>query len=166
MADPLHRSDVEKLDAYPSGPQLADDPNRLLPEQTAPSSHLEEYGAQLGSAAGKAVVAIRRTREKMRDMTAQKSANVTDIASARIQDATARLQDVRDQAGARAEELGRSARERIFELRRQTRNNLYRARLRAREVQKDYPVQVVAGAGVVGLAIGAVLRIWRSHRAY
>lgn len=165
MADPLHRSDVEKFDAYPSGPQLADDPNRLLPEQTAPSSQLEEYGAQLGSAAGKAVVAIRRTREKVRDMTAQKSAKVTDIASARIEDATARLQDVRDQAGARAEQLGRTAREQLFELRRQTRNGLYRARLRAREVQKHYPVHVVIGAGVTGLVIGALLRIWRSNRA-
>jgi hypothetical protein len=165
MANPLHRSsDVANFDTYPSDPKLTEDPNRLLPEQTE-SSPLEEYGAQLGSAAGRAVVALRRTRQKVRHITSQKSAKVTDIASGRIQDATARLQDVREQAGARAEELGRSARERVFEWRRQARNNMYRARLRAREVQNDYPVHVAIGAGLAGVVIGAGLRIWRSFRA-
>jgi hypothetical protein len=165
MAEPLHRSsDVANFDTYPSDPQLAGDPNRLLPEETE-STPLEEYGAHLGSAAGQAVVVLRRAQQKVKDMTRQRGAKVTDIASARMQDVATRLEDVRDEASARAEELGRSAREHLYEWRRQARNGVYRARLRAREVQNDYPVHVIIAAGVAGLAIGVGLRIWRSLRA-
>jgi hypothetical protein len=165
MANALHRSsDVANFDTYPSDPQLADSPNRLLPEETK-ASPLEEYGAQLGSAAGQAVVALRRAQQKVKDMATQRRAKVTDIASARMQQVTARLDDARQEASARAEELGRGARERIYEWRRQLRNSLYRSRLRAREIQNDYPVHVILGAGLAGFVIGAGLRIWRSYRA-
>lgn len=157
MAKPLHRSsDVPSFDTYPSGPELAEDTNRLLPEE-AESSTLEHYGAQLGSAAGVAVLALRRAQERVRTLATEKSAKVTDIASARVQ-------EVREEAATRAEELGRILRERTFEIRRQARNGIYRARLRAREIQNDHPLQVVIGAGVVGLVIGAGLRIWRASR--
>jgi ElaB/YqjD/DUF883 family membrane-anchored ribosome-binding protein len=157
MAKPLHRSsDVPSFDTYPSGPQLAEDTNRLLPEE-AETSTLEHYGAQLGSAAGVAVLALRRAQERVRNLASEKSARVTDIASARVQ-------EVREEAATRAEELGRTLRERTFEIRRQARNGIYRARLRARELQNDYPLQVVIGAGVVGVVIGAGLRIWRANR--
>jgi ElaB/YqjD/DUF883 family membrane-anchored ribosome-binding protein len=157
MAKPLHRSsDVPSFDTYPSGPQVADDANRLLPEE-AEASPLEHYGAQLGSAAGVAVVALRRAQEKVRRLANEKTATVTDIASARVQ-------EVREEGATRAEEWGRTLRERTFEMRRQARNGIYRARLRAREVQNDYPVQVVMAAGAVGLVIGAGLRIWRANR--
>jgi hypothetical protein len=158
MANPLHRSsDIASFDTYPSGPQLAGDPDRLLPEE-AESSTLEQYGAQLGSAAGVAVMALRRAQERVRNLASQKGATVTDIASARVQ-------EVRQEATIRAEQLGRSLRERVFEMRRQARNGMYRARLRAREIENEYPVHVVLGAGVAGLVIGAVLRIWRANRA-
>lgn len=157
MAKPLHRSsDIPSFDTYPSGPELADDAKRLLPED-AEASPLEHYGAQLGSAAGVAVVALRRAQEKVRRLANEKKATVTDIASARVQ-------EVREEAANRAEEWGRDVRERAFEIRRQARNGIYRARLRAREIQNDYPVQVVIGAGVLGVVIGAGLRIWRANR--
>lgn len=157
MANPLHRSsDIASFDTYPSGPQLAEDPNRLLPEE-AESSALEQAGAQLGSAAGMAVMALRRAQERVRSLASEKKATVTDIA-------TARVQEVREEAATRAEELGRTLRERAFEIRRQARNGIYRARLRAREIQHDYPFQVVIGAGILGVAIGAGLRIWRANR--
>lgn len=159
MAKPLHHSsDIPSFDTYPSGPQVAEDTNRLLPEE-AEASTLEHYGAQLGSAAGVAVVALRRAQEKVRSLASERRAKVTDIASARVQ-------EVREEAATRAEELGRTLRERTFELRRQARNGIYRARLRAREMQNDYPLQVVVAAGVAGLVIGAGLRIWRANRAY
>jgi hypothetical protein len=165
MAKVLHRSsNVASFDTHPSGHQSTDDPNRLLPEQAEPSP-LENYGAHLGSAAGTAVVGLRRAKQKVREMTSQKAATVTDIAGARLRDATVRLEDVRDQASVRAEELGRSARERALELRRQVRNGVYRARLRAREMENQYPLQVVIGTGIAGLLLGAALRIWRSSRA-
>jgi hypothetical protein len=154
MSKPLHRSsDIASFDTYPSGPELTDDPNRLLPEE-AESSPLEQYGAQLGSAAGQAVLALRRAQKKVLDIAGEKKATVTDIASAR-------LQQVQDQAAAR----GQQWRERATEWRRQAKNAVYRARLRAREVKKQDPVYVVLGAGVLGVVIGAGLRIWRASRA-
>ncbi len=166
MAKPLHRSsDIPSFDTYPSEPELGErsgdrlenDPDRLLPEE-AESSPLEDYGAQLGSAAGMAVVALRRAQRRVSNMASEKSATVTDIT-------TARMRDVRDQATAKGEEWSRTARERAAEWRRQARNGLYRARLRAREVQNDYPIHVVIGAGALGFVIGAALRIWRANRA-
>ncbi len=166
MAKPLHRSsDIPSFDTYPSGPELGErsgnrlenDPNRLLPEE-AESTPLQDYGAQLGSAAGMAVMALRRAQRRVRNMAIEKKATVTDIA-------TARVRDVRDQAAEMGEEWGRTVRERATEWRRQARNGMYRARLRAREMQNEYPVHVVIGAGVLGLVIGAGLRIWRANRA-
>lgn len=157
MAKPLHRSsDIPSFDTYPSGPQLQD-PNRLLPEE-GESSPLEGYGAQLGSAAGTAVLALRRAQQRVRNMASEKKAVVTDIA-------TARVQEVRDQATAVTEEWSQTIRERALEWRRQARNGVYRARLRAREMENHYPVHVVIGAGILGLVIGAGLRIWRANRA-
>jgi len=157
MAEPLHRSsEVPSFDTYPSGPELAREQDRLLPEETE-GSPLEEYGAQLGSAAGQAVLALRRAQERVRNLTAVKKAKVTDIASAR-------LEQVRDEAAVRGEKLGRVVRERALEWRRQARNGVYRARLRAREVAHDRPTHVVIGAGVLGVVIGAGLRIWRANR--
>jgi hypothetical protein len=158
MAKPLHHSsDLASFDTYPSGPELADDPNRLLPEQ-AESSPLEEYGAQLGSAAGQAVLALRRAQKKVRDIASEKKATVTYIASAR-------MREIRDEAATRKEQWSITLREHASEWRRQARNALYRARLRAREVKKQDPVHVVIGAGIVGMVIGAGLRIWRASRA-
>lgn len=158
MAEPLHSSsDVPNFDTYPSGPGLAHEQDRLLPEETE-SSPLEEYGAQLGSAAGQAVLALRRAQQRVRDLASTKSAKVTDIASAR-------LEQVRDEAAVRGEKWGRMVRERATEWRRKARNGVYRARLRAREVANDRPAQVVMGAGVLGVVIGAGLRIWRGSRA-
>jgi hypothetical protein len=166
MAKPLHHSsDIPSFDTYPSGPEvevgsrvrLENDPNRLLPEE-AESTPLEDYGAQLGSAAGMAVVALRRAQRRVRNMASEKKASVTDIA-------TARVRDVRDQATEMGQEWGRTVRERTTEWRREARNEIYRARLRARELQNNYPIQVVIGAGVLGAVIGAGLRIWRANRA-
>lgn len=168
MAEPLHRSsDIASFDTYPADPVepgLAQDPDRLLPQE-GDSSSLEQYGAQLGSAAGQAVLAFRRAQQRVRDLARDKKASVTDIASARVEQVRDQTAKLREETAKRGEEWGRIVRERVGELRRQARNGIYRARLRAREIQHDRPLQVVAGAAVAGLVIGAVLRIWRANRA-
>jgi hypothetical protein len=63
-------------------------------------------------------------------------------------------------------ELGRHAREKTADLGRQARSGYFRARLRARETAREYPVQVVLAAGVLGFIIGVGLRIRRANRAY
>ena len=168
MAKSLHRSsDVASFDTYPADPAepgLAQDPDRLLPEE-AESSSLEQYGSQLGSAAGQAVLAFRRAQQRVKDLAREKKASVTEIASARVDQVRDQTATLRQETARRGEEWRRALSERAGEWRRQARNGIYRARLRAREIQNDRPLQVVAGAALAGLVIGAVLRIWRANRA-
>jgi len=166
MAKPLHHSsDIPRFDSYPSGPELANEPERLLTDKTessptdsTDSSSLHNYGAQLGSAAGMAVVALRRAQERVAGMATEKKATITDIASARLRRA-------REVASVRGREWSQTLRENSVEWRRQARNATYRARLRLRQIEHDNPLHVVAVAGAVGVTIGAVLRIWRANRA-
>lgn len=158
MAKPLHHSsDIPRFDTYPSGPELSNEPERLLPDRTE-SSSLDEYGAQLGSAAGVAVVALRRAQERVAGLAMEKKATFADIAGARLRRA-------RELAGARSREWSKTLQENSVEWRRQARNATYQARLRLREIERNDPVHVVAAAGIVGLVIGAGLRIWRANRA-
>lgn len=166
MPKPLHHSsDIPRFDTYPSGPELGSEPERLLTDRTesAPnertdSTSLNEYGAQLGSAAGMAVVALRRAQDRVAGLATEKKTTITDIAGARLRRA-------RELASVRGREWSQTLRENAVEWRRQARNATYQARLRVREIENNNPLRVVAAAGVVGVAIGAVLRIWRANRA-
>jgi len=165
MAKPLHHSsDIPRFDTYPAGPELAGEPERLLTDRTESSStdrtdsSLNEYGAQLGSAAGLAVVALRRAQERVAGLATEKKATISDIASARLRRA-------REVANVRGREWSQTLMENAVEWRRQAKNATYKARLRVREIENNNPLHVVAAAGVVGLVIGAGLRIWRANRA-
>ena len=63
-------------------------------------------------------------------------------------------------------ELGRQAREKTADLGRQARAGYFRARLRANQTAREYPVHVALAAGLVGFLIGVGLRIRRANRAY
>lgn len=156
MAEPLHHSsDVPNFDAYPA-PLPGEEEGR----QTGQSSGLEEKAALLGSKVGKAVVAIRNAQGRLKDLSSRKSAELGDTGER----AAAGVGDLTHQAGVRAEEWSRLLRGRILELRRQARTGARRAGIRAREIAHDYPVQVAVGAGVLGVVVGAGLRIWRGNR--
>jgi ElaB/YqjD/DUF883 family membrane-anchored ribosome-binding protein len=105
-----------------------------------------------------AVVALRRAQERVASMATEKKATISDIASARLRRA-------REVASVRGREWSQTLKENSVEWRRQARNATYRARLRVREIGHENPVQVVAAAGVAGVVLGAVLRIWRANRA-
>ena len=49
-------------------------------------------------------------------------------------------------------------------LKREAGRRLVITRERARHIAREYPLQVIAVAAVVGVAIGAGLRLWRSNR--
>ena len=66
----------------------------------------------------------------------------------------------------RAAELGTQARDKSAELGRQAKTNYYRARLRAQQTVREYPVQTALAAGAAGLLLGIALRIGRARRAY
>ncbi len=172
MAERLHSSaDIPTYDTYPASPPVQES-ERLLEEDTR--SPLEQRAADLGTAAGKVVCMVRQAR-----LTAQHLPEhpVFDRLSGMADNARARAEYLRSVAAESAQrftqaardktaEFGRQAREKTADLGRQARSGYFRARLRARETAREYPVQVVLAAGVLGFIIGVGLRIRRANRAY
>jgi ElaB/YqjD/DUF883 family membrane-anchored ribosome-binding protein len=172
MPERLHSSaDVPTYDTYPASPPVKES-ERLLEEDTR--SPLEQRAADLGTAAGKVVSMVRQARLTVEHLPEHP---VFDRLSGLADNARARAEYLRSVAAERAQqltqvardktaELGRQARERTADLGRQARSGYFRARIRARETAREYPVQVVLAAGVVGFLIGVALRIRRANRAY
>jgi ElaB/YqjD/DUF883 family membrane-anchored ribosome-binding protein len=181
MAETLHRSsDVPNFDTYPATPPEG---THLLPVEQNKTA-LEHRAEQVGTAMGKVVVMLRRSQGRLRDATADTRGStaarlndLADTAKATAQDAAARISDLADTARARAqewtetaasraEELRQVAAEKASDLRAQARTGYYRARLRANQVARDYPIHVILAAGACGFLLGVGLRIWRASREY
>lgn len=186
MAERLHRSsDVPSYDTYPAevpGPENSERP--ASDNLALPPSALEERARQVGTAMGKVVVMLRRSQRQLKDIGAEKAdeANarinvLADTARTKAQEAASRIgemadaararsQELMEEAAARAQESKQAALNRASELRERAKINYYRARLRANQIARDYPVQVVLAAGAVGMLVGIGLRIWRANREY
>jgi ElaB/YqjD/DUF883 family membrane-anchored ribosome-binding protein len=175
MAKRLHRSsDVPDFDTYPANPKDKD----FL--RTDSSNELEERARQVGSAMGKAVVAMRKTQERLKDMANQTGEaaasrithvkNMAEETASRVSDISetmkAKAQEWTEAASARAEEWRQATVERVSEVGSQIKSGYYRTRLRANQVVQEYPVQVVLIAGAIGFLLGVSLRIWRMNREY
>jgi ElaB/YqjD/DUF883 family membrane-anchored ribosome-binding protein len=80
--------------------------------------------------------------------------------------AGARAQELTDAARAKTAELGRRASERTADLARQAKSGYLRARNRANQTVREYPVQTAVAVGIVGFLVGVGLRIRRAKRAY
>jgi ElaB/YqjD/DUF883 family membrane-anchored ribosome-binding protein len=170
MAESMHNSsDIPNFDTYPSTP-----PDRLLDSKSVARSSLEERAAELGAAAGRIALILRQTKENMEDLAQHeiydRVTNLAETAKARTEqmrrDAAARVQELAHAAQDKAVELGNQAREKTAELGRQARSNYFRARLRANQTVREYPVETALAAGAVGLLVGVALRIGRARRAY
>lgn len=172
MAERLHSSsDVPTYDMYPASPPV-NESERLLEEDTR--SPLEQRAADLGTAAGKVVSMVRQARltaERLPDHPVfDRLSGLADNARARAEHlrsvAAENAQRFADSAREKTYELGRQAREKTADLGRQARSGYFRARLRANQTAREYPVQVVLAAGLVGFLIGVGLRMRRANRAY
>jgi ElaB/YqjD/DUF883 family membrane-anchored ribosome-binding protein len=180
MAETLPRSsDTPNFDTYPANPP---DSGSLAPEQN--KTALEQRASQVGAAMGKVVVMLRKSQDRLKDIAGEKGEeastrlnDLTETAKGKAQDAATQVQELADAAKAktqewgytaslRAVELRQMAAEKAFELRSRARVNYYRARLRANQISREYPVQVVLTAGAVGLLLGVGMRIWRANREY
>jgi len=170
MAESTHNSsDIPNFDTYPSTP-----PDRLLDTKSVGRSSLEERAAELGAAAGRIALILRQTKENVENLAQHeiydRVTNLAETAKARTEqmrrDATARVQEIAHAAQDKAAELGIQARDKSVELGRQARTNYYRARLRANQTVREYPVQTALAAGAAGLLVGIALRIGRARRAY
>ncbi len=170
MAESMpNSSDVPNFDTYPAMP-----PDRMLDSKSVTRSSLEEHAAELGAAAGRIALILRQTKESMENLAQHeiydRVTNLAENVKARTEqmrmDATARVQGIAHAAQDKAAELGTQAREKTAELGRQARTNYFRARLKAKQTVREYPVETALAAGAVGLLVGVALRIGRARRAY
>jgi ElaB/YqjD/DUF883 family membrane-anchored ribosome-binding protein len=162
-------SDIPNFDTYPSPP-----PDRLLDSRSAERSSLEQRCAELGAAAGRIALILRQTKENVENLAQHeiydRVTNLAENAKARTElmrrDATTRMQEIAHAAQDKAAELGTQAREKTAELGRQAKMNYFRARLKAKQTVREYPVETALAVGAVGVLIGVALRIGRARRAY
>jgi ElaB/YqjD/DUF883 family membrane-anchored ribosome-binding protein len=170
MAESMHNSsDIPNFDTYPSTP-----PERLLDTKSVGRSSLEERAAELGAAAGRIALILRQTKENVENLAQHgiydRVTNLAENARIKTEDlrrmATVHAQELAHAAQDKASELGIQARDKSIELGRQARTNYYRARLRAKQTVREYPVQTALAAGAAGLLVGIALRIGRARRAY
>jgi ElaB/YqjD/DUF883 family membrane-anchored ribosome-binding protein len=170
MAESIpNSSDVPNFDTYPSPP-----PDRLLDTKSSGRSSLEERAAELGAAAGRIALILRQTKENVENLAQHeiydRVTNLAESAKARTEqmrrDASLRVQEIAHAAQDKATELSIQARDKSVELGRQARTNYYRARLKANQTVREYPVETALAAGAVGLLVGVALRIGRARRAY
>lgn len=198
MAETRHRSsDIPDFDTYPADPPKPEalpsrtiDSNMPLPRGQS-NTALEQTARQVGTAVGKAVVTIRKTQERLKDVasqtgdaaasrlsdvktraqeTANRVSNIGETVKNKAQEwtetATAKAEELRQVTVAKAEELRQATAARVSELGSQIKTGYYRTRLRANQVVRDYPLHVVLAAGAVGFLLGVGLRIWRANREY
>jgi ElaB/YqjD/DUF883 family membrane-anchored ribosome-binding protein len=170
MAESMHNSsDIPNFDTYPSTP-----PDRMLDSKSVTRSSLEERAAELGAAAGRIALILRQTKENVENLAQHeiydRVTNLAENAKERTEqmrrDASIRVQEIAHAAQDNAAELGNQAREKTVKLGRQAKINYFRARLKANQTVREYPVETVLAAGAVGLLVGVALRIGRARRAY
>jgi ElaB/YqjD/DUF883 family membrane-anchored ribosome-binding protein len=174
MAERMHRSsDVPNYDTYPLNPsdEVTD---WSVARASVGRSSLEQRAAELGAAAGRIAVIMRQTKEGMENLAQHeiydRVTNLAEKAKMRTEYmrrmAANRVQVIAQATQDKAAELGYQAREKTLELGRQARTNYYRARLKANQTVREYPVETALAVGAVGVLIGVALRIGRAKRAY
>lgn len=171
MAERAHSSaDVPNFDTYPATPPV----NRT--DQLSPEEHhstLEQYAAELGTAAGKVVYMVRQVRESVQNLPDHPA---LDRIGTLAEETRARAEHLRNVAAERTRQLAKTAREKTAEIAfhareekrklvLQAKSSYAQTRRRTGEVAHDYPVHVALAAGAVGFLVGVGLRIRRSRHA-
>jgi ElaB/YqjD/DUF883 family membrane-anchored ribosome-binding protein len=170
MAKSMHNSsDIPNFDTYPASPS-----DELVDYKGIERRSLEQRAAELGAAAGRIALVMRQTKENVENLAQHgiydRVTNLAENAKMRTEQmrrmATSRVQEIAHAAQDKVTALSDQARERTAELGRQARANYFRARLKANQTVRRYPVQTALAAGAVGLLVGVALRIGRARRAY
>ena len=173
MPEKLHRSsDVANFDTYAADPSLRG--NLPGPET---GTALEERARQVGSALGKTVATVRKAQDRVRNIasgSSESAAGLAQTAKDKARLAVARMGDLADSARSKAQEwretaasqadhLRQATQQKAADLGSQIKTGYFRARTRANQAARDYPLHVVLAAGILGFAIGVGLRIWRAN---
>jgi ElaB/YqjD/DUF883 family membrane-anchored ribosome-binding protein len=180
MAESVHKSsDIPNFDTYPSTPsdELIDYKGvarSSIASSSIEKPSLDQRAAELGAAAGRIAAIMRETKDSIESLARHSIyGRITELAeNARIRSkqlrrrTAIRIQEMTDTAQEKAAELGCQAREKTAMLGRQAKSNYDRARLKANQTVRKYPVETALAAGAVGFLIGVGLRIRRAKRAY
>ena len=162
MTAPLYNSsDVPSFDTYPSN-----QPERLPASGASGGSGLIHRAEQIGTALGSAVSNLRQARlrlQELRDQTAEAAVTrINELAGT----TKAKIQKFGQTAATRASELSDAVAQKAAHLGDTTKVQYFRARRRANQAVRDYPIHTVVAAGAVGILLGIGIRLWRANRAY
>ena len=162
MADPVRTEDFPDFDTYPGAESSPARGERLLvvasdvvpgAESDERDSRLHEAAEQIGSTLGRAVRAVQNLPDTMDQARTDLSDRLSVIrGGAEREDVAGKVDQVKD-----------LARERLEEVRRRALALTRDARARARHMVDEQPLVVLLGIFVGTFALGAALRIWRSH---
>jgi ElaB/YqjD/DUF883 family membrane-anchored ribosome-binding protein len=165
-------------------PDFYIDPGGSLPQEAAVcngKTTLEQNARQFGTTLGRAVVRLRNAGDALKEIagetqeataaclstlanqTKQAGARVSDVAGNLANQVTHKTREWSKAATSSADELRHAALCRLQDARLQTRIAYRRTRLRTHEAVREYPVQVVFAAGVMGFLLGVGLRLWRAN---
>jgi ElaB/YqjD/DUF883 family membrane-anchored ribosome-binding protein len=162
MAATLYRSsDVPNFDTYPSNQP---EPQRL--KGARGNSALEQRARQIGTVLGTAVSTLRKAQVWVQEIGSETTESAVNCINDLAETAKSKAQELSQATATRIQQLRETAQEKAEDMRDQAKAGYYKAKLRANQISRDYPFQVVVAAGVLGLLVGVTLRIWRSNRAY
>jgi ElaB/YqjD/DUF883 family membrane-anchored ribosome-binding protein len=171
MPERLYRSsDVPEYGTYPESPRAVTDAEGITARSRAPRVDTRDQSSspsKITEMKAKASGLMEDASARAGELKSQAS-HALDEASARASELTAQASDALDDAKVRANEWKDEALATGSIWMEVAKRNASRAGRKARDYSRtavrDYPLQVIAGAAVVGLLFGIGLRAWREHR--
>jgi ElaB/YqjD/DUF883 family membrane-anchored ribosome-binding protein len=174
MAEPVTKTpDFPNFDVYPGSPPRAD---RELPAHASQAreirnnTRLNDTAERIGTAAGTAVKGVQELRQRFEvirgrgaEAAGQRASEIADRATQLRDEALQRAAEWKDVAAARASELKDVAANRAVQLRDAAAERVRVVRARSQRLVNERPLQVIAGAAILGLIAGIALRLWRSN---
>ena len=156
MTEALYKSsDLPEFDTYPDPATGASSDSLLI-----------QRAEQIGTVVGSAVSSLRKARARLQELSDQ----TAEAAVTRINELAgttkAKAQELGQTAAMRASELSDALVQKAAHLGKETKVQYFRARRRANQMVRDYPVHTLVAAGVVGVLLGVGIRVWRANRAY
>lgn len=152
MADrALKTEDAHEIAAVAGVPEAAVEPERLLPENSLENPRWNATAGELGRRAGRAMAVI-GVLPRLDEIQEQIRERLRIIRQQAPGEGTNRIEELRNAAASRVDDLRNRAQERLQLLRN-----------RAERMQRERPIELIAGAFGAAFLLGMALRIWRSN---
>ncbi len=173
MAEPVRTDEFPTYDTYP-GPESPRTPRAGLDfvpttrQQDADAqgagrdSRLQQAAEQIGGSLGRAVRAVQHLPETM-DEAKEDLRDRVDQARSDLRDRLTVIRGGEPEGSGKVDQVKDAARERLRAARERAAALTRDAQARARRMADEQPLVVLLGIFVGAFALGAALRIWRSH---